>query len=202
MRPCAMAPSSDAARPRRRSRPTPSSLRVRRRPRHRCDRPRRVAGFPPASSAEVFPAATGRWIVSTDASGHLEREFDSHPAGPRHRLARPRRYRRAGHAGDQMLRQPVPDPALFRARLRGRPCRVQPVERCGDRLPGRPRRRADRLRRPAHLEQQTRRGRDGGSPRPGRHLRGRAGVESVRAQWPHPGRSALPLQAGLACRTA
>ena len=95
-----------------------------------------------------------------------------------------------------------PDPAVLRTRLRGRPCRLQSVERRGDRLPGRPRRCAGRLRRPAHLEQQAGGGRHGGSPRPGRHLRRRAGVESLRAQRPHPGRSALRLQAGLACRTA
>ena len=45
-------------------------------------------------------------------------------------------------------------------------------------------------------------GRDRRGPRDGRHLRRRAGVEPLRAQRPHPGRSALHLQAGMACRPA
>ena len=81
-------------------------------------------------------------------------------------------------------------------------CRFQPVERRGDRVPGRPGQRRSRLRRPADLEQQTRGGRRGRSPRAGRHLRRGAGVEPVCAQRSFAGRSALHLQIELACRPA
>ena len=64
-------------------------------------------------------------------------------------------------------------------------CRAQPVERCGDRVPGRPGRRRGRLRRPADVERQARRGSRRRGEGAGRDVWRRAGVEPLRAQRPH-----------------
>ena len=53
-------------------------------------------------------------VACRHAAGHLERELDPRPRRPRHRLAGTRRRRRAGHAGDQVRRRPVPDHAVRR----------------------------------------------------------------------------------------
>ena len=82
-----------------------------------------------------------RSVACSHAAGHLERELDPGPRRPRHRLAGTRRRRRAGHAGDQVRRRPVPHHAVRRPRIRRRALRLQPVERRGDRIAGRYRRR-------------------------------------------------------------
>ena len=99
-----------------------------------------------------------------------------------------------------MLRRPVPDDAVRRARLRGGALRAQPVERGGDRVAGRPRRRA----RSASTASPTgatdrRRGRGARSVRPA------AGCGCGACTCPTAAPSADPhyhVQAGMACRTA
>ena len=81
---------------------------------------------PPRSrctSAGLHDAAPTRAISTvvacSHAAGHLERQLDPRPRRPCHRLAGTRRRRRAGHAGDQVRRRPVPDHAVRGPRIRG-----------------------------------------------------------------------------------